>query len=101
MDGDDLREEFPKLTTILGAYLNQDYTICGPTLDDAVKAYISETTTNGIITARAEIARFLDVKANDLDAELDRLDNEYSREPGMDARAFLVWLDDGTRLSGC
>jgi len=94
MDADDLEAEFPQLAVILGAYLNQDFDIYGPTLEDAVKVFLSDSTAEQITAARAEIARFLITKANDLDAELVRLSGEgYAHEPGMDAREFLLWLE--------
>ena len=90
----DLQTEFFNLFQLLGGYLNQDFDIFGPTLEDAVRSYIDVSDAGEIARTRAEIARFIEVKANDLDAELDRLTNgDLAREPGMGARDFLAWLD--------
>jgi hypothetical protein len=89
----ELQDQFPNLDQLLGGYLNQDFDIYGPDLEDAVDAYIDDAPAALIAATRVEIASFLDLKANDLDAELERLSAGYSHEPGMAAREYLLWLD--------
>jgi hypothetical protein len=89
----ELQDQFPNLDQVLGGYLNQDFDIYGPALEDAVDAYIDDAPAAVIAETRLEIARFLELKANDLDGELERLSAGYSREPGMAAREYLFWLD--------
>lgn len=93
MYDEDLRGQFPNLFHILVGYLDQDFALEAPTLDDAVYLFIDEAAIEDIAVTRAEIAKFLDLKTNDLDAELERLGGLYSREPGMNARDYLFWLD--------
>jgi hypothetical protein len=87
------QDQFPNLSQLLGAYLNQDFDICGPNLEDAVRAFVDDASSEVITAARADIARFLETKANDLDAELGRLSWDYAHEPSMAAREYLLWLD--------
>ena len=94
MDSMDLDTQFPNMAQLIGAYLNQDYTIHGPDLEDAVTAFIGDATPEMVAETRVEIARFLETKANDLDAELDRLSyGDHSCDPDMNAHDYLVWLD--------
>lgn len=88
-----LQDQFPNMAQLLGG-LGQDFDLYGPTLDAAARAIIGRWPPDAIRDARAEIAQFLDLKANDLDAELDRLSyGDHSREPGMSAHDYLAWLD--------
>ena len=89
----ELQKDFFNLFTLLGAYLNQDFDICGPDLEDAVNAFVDDSDSGGIAATRVEIARFLETKANDLDAELERLSGDYAHETDMGARDYLLWLD--------
>lgn len=93
MDNMDLREQFPNLDQLLSVYLNQDFDIYGPNLEDAVNVFVDDSTAEEIAETRLEIAKFLDIKANDLDAELERLCWDYSHEPDMNAHDYLLWLD--------
>jgi hypothetical protein len=91
---EELQARFYNLSQLLGAYLNQDYTIYGPNLEDAVHAYIDDSPPDLVNETRAEIAKFLALKTNDLDETLERLSHDgHSREPGMGAREYLLWID--------
>ncbi|GGF20382.1 hypothetical protein GCM10011611_27990 [Aliidongia dinghuensis] len=89
----ELQKQFFNLFTLLAGYLNQDFDIFGPDLDDAVNAFIDVSDAATIAETRAEIAHFLKTKANDLDAELERLSGGHAQEPGMSTHAYLLWLD--------
>lgn len=89
----ELQTEFFNLFTVLAGYLNQDFDIFGPDLDDAVNAFIDDSDSETIASTRAEIARFLETKANDLDLELERLSGDHAHEPGVGAYDYLLWLD--------
>ena len=94
MDDEDLRSRFPALGQLLGAYLNQDYTINGPELEDSVYAYIDDSNAEEIAKVRADIAGFLDLRTNDLDGTLYRFSHgDLAQEPGMGAREYLLWID--------
>lgn len=93
MNDTDLEGQVPNLGQLLGAYLNQDFTIYGPNLEDAVDAFIDDSTAGEIVAARSEIARFLALKANDLDANLERLGNGYAYDLDMTAHEYLLRLD--------
>ena len=94
MDDADLRSQFHGLAQLLGAYLNQDYTINGPDLEDSVYAFIDDSNADEIAEVRADIARFLDLRTNDLDATLYRFSHgDHAQEPGMGAREYLLWID--------
>jgi hypothetical protein len=74
----------------------KDFDLYGLTLDAAARTIISRWPPKAIRDVQTEIVRFLvlDLKANDLDAELDRLSyGDHSREPRMGARDYLAWLD--------
>lgn len=91
---EELQARFYNLGQLLGAYLNQDYTINGPNLEDSVHAYIDDAPPEVVTETRAEIAKFLTVETNDLDETLERLSHYgHSREPGMGAREYLLWID--------
>ena len=92
MDNPALHNQFPEMFQFLG-YLNQDYTIYGPDLEDAVNAFIGDSTVDQIAATRAEMARFLALKANDLDTNLERLGNGYAYDVDMTAHEYLLRLD--------
>ncbi|MEE3622982.1 contact-dependent growth inhibition system immunity protein [Nitrospirillum sp. BR 11752] len=89
-----IEREFPALLQIIGGYLNQDHTIYGPKLEDAVMAFIDDASADEITAGREDIARFLRAKAGHLDAALEELTSgDWAREPGTGAREYLLWLD--------
>ena len=89
----DLADLYPELAQLLGAYLNQDYDLSGPTLEDAVRAFCDAATPNYLAATRADIARFLRDNAADPDAALDALDPGRAQDPDMSARDYLLWID--------
>ncbi|MDE1150493.1 MAG: contact-dependent growth inhibition system immunity protein [Azospirillaceae bacterium] len=92
--------EFPALLQIIGGYLNQDHTIYGPELEDAVMAFIADASADEIKQGRDDIARFLKTKAGGLDAALEELTSgDWAREPGTTAGEYLHWLDGLLALS--
>lgn len=90
---DDLADRYPMLAQLLGAYLNQDFDLHGPTLEDAVLAFCDDARPDCVVATRADIGRFLRDNAHDLDAALDALDPGRAQEPDMSARDYLLWLD--------
>lgn len=89
----DLADVYPELAQLLGGYLNQDYDLRGPSLEDAVLAYCHDAAPEYVAAARADIARFLHDHAGDVDSALDALDASRSQEPDMSGRDYLLWLD--------
>jgi hypothetical protein len=90
---DDLAGRYPELAQLLGAYLNQDYDLRGPALEDAVLAFLDDAAPDHVVATRADIARFLADNAADVDGALDALDPDHAQEPDMSARDYLLWLD--------
>jgi hypothetical protein len=90
---DDLSDAYPDLAHLFGAYLNQDYDIYGPTLEDAVRAFVADDPPECVMATRLDIARFLHDHPDDADAALDALDAGRSQEPEMSGRDYLLWLD--------
>ncbi len=84
----------PDLSHLLGAYLHQDFDIFGQTPADAGRAFLRDDPSDAIAATRADIARMQLAHARDLDDTLRALEPGQSRPPGMDAGAFLDWLDD-------
>ena len=94
MDSAHLRDIFPNLTQLFGAYLNQDYTLCGPELFDAVHAFVSDSSAETLNQTRAEIAQFVSINGDDLYGGLDRLTyGDYAYDPDMKPREYLQWID--------
>lgn len=94
LTNEEIQTQFYNLGQLLGAYLNQDYIINGPNLEDSVYAFINDAPPEAVVETRAEIARFLAIETNDLDETLERLSHYgHSREPGMGAREYLLWID--------
>ncbi len=85
--------EFPDLAHLLGAYLNQDYDIYGPSIGDAVGAFVNDDPPEYVAATRNDIQRFLSMNASRLDETLDRLDPGRAHPPGMPALDYLLWLD--------
>ena len=92
-------ESYPYLEQIFGAYLNSDYTIHGPELEDAVAAYARDEHWLDVVAARADIRRFLALHRDDLDAELVRRFPDHARDAKTSALDFLNWLD--ATLASC
>lgn len=91
---DALEMEYPSLYQLVGAYLNQDYTINGPELEDSVQAFVEDSTLDDVRAARDDIARFQRDRAGHLDEAMDELvQRDWARLPGTTARDYLLWLD--------
>ena len=88
-----LSASFPDLAHLLGAYLNQDFDVYGPTIGDAVRAFVDDDPSDHIAAARSDIQRFLALHVGALDAELTRLDPGHAHPPEMPALDYLLWLD--------
>jgi hypothetical protein len=86
-------ERYPDLGHLIGAYLNQDYVIYGPTLEAAVRAFMADDPPEHGAAVRADIVRFLHDNAHDVDAALDALDSDRAQPPDMSGRDYLLWLD--------
>ncbi len=89
----DLLVRYPDLGHLLGAYLNQDYVIYGPTLEAAVRAFVADDPPEHGAAVRADIARFLRDNSRDVDAALEALDSDRAQPPDMSGRDYLLWLD--------
>ncbi|TWB34319.1 contact-dependent growth inhibition system immunity protein [Nitrospirillum pindoramense] len=89
-----IEQEFYALQQMIGGYLNQDYDIYGPELEDAVQAFIADASAPEIAAVRENIARFLKQYGERLDAALEELTRgDWARDPGTHARDYLLWLD--------
>jgi hypothetical protein len=84
---------FPDLAHLLGAYLNQDFDLYGPSISDAVRAFCHDDPPEYVAAVRTDIGRFIAENSGDLDAALTALDPGHAHPPGMPARDYLVWLD--------
>lgn len=88
-----LSRSYPDLAHLLGAYLNQDFDIYGPNLEDAVRAFVADDPPEYVAATRADIARFLHDHAGNIDAALDALEADRAQEPDMSAHDYLLWID--------
>lgn len=87
-------QDFPELYQLIRAYLNQDYTINGPELEDSVYAFIEDSVPEVIQAAREDIARFLVTFPGNLDAAMEVfVRGDWARLPGTTAHDYLLWLD--------
>jgi len=89
----ELGGRYPDLAHLLGAYLNQDFDLYGPTLADAVRVFCDDDPPENVAAVREDIARFLRDHEADPDTALTALDPDHAQPPEMPARDYLLWLD--------
>jgi CdiI immunity protein len=89
----DPADGYPDLAHLRGAYLNQDYVLYDPKLEDSVSALCKDEPATYVAATRADIARLLRDNAGDLDASLGKLDPGRAQPPETRARDHLLWRD--------
>jgi len=82
---------YPALANLLSGWFHQDFDVVGDTLDDVIDAFSATSSAAQRQSLLADIARFLEIGDERLDAEFRRIFNPdvESTEFATSTRAFL------------
>lgn len=86
--------DYPALSDLFGAYLNQDYDLTANTLQGVLSHFVEVSPDEAVVTLRADATRFLQQNAAHLADEFDRRYG-FDFDPelwGHTAKSFLQWL---------
>lgn len=89
------RDNYPALGNLIGAYLNQDYSIYADTVEGVIDCFLNDSNRAEKVALREDIARFLRNERRDLDATFARMYG-FDFDPqlwGLTAETFLRQLD--------
>lgn len=84
-------DRYPQLSNLIGAYLNQDYSIYADTLEGVIDCFLTDSRRDEQVALRTEIARFLR-------DEQAALADTFMRAYGMDFDPALWGLTTETFL---
>jgi hypothetical protein len=98
-----LREQYPGLAQLLGAYFHQDWALDDRSPDDVLRRFQRGEPPATVQRAGADAARVLQSHANDADvaAVLERLGSSYHvAADGLTARAWLARVGERLAAAG-
>lgn len=90
-----VRNHYPALGNLMGAYLNQDYDMYADTVEGVIDCFLKDSNRAEKVTLREDIARFLRDERGDLDAAFAKAYG-FEFDPklwGLTAETFLRQLD--------
>ena len=87
-----IQHRLPGLYRLFAAYVNQDWDVHGPSVDDAIKRFLADSKPSDVSMARAELDALLAMKLSDtrLDKTLELLRCGYDWSNSGGASAFLT-----------
>jgi hypothetical protein len=89
-----IQNDYPALSDLFGAYLNQDYDLTAATLEGVLRHFVAVSPDETVVALRADATRFLQEDVARLDAEFERRYG-FDFDPqlwGHTAKSFLEWL---------
>ena len=90
-----IRDNYPALSNLIGAYLNQDYSIYADTIEGVIDCFLSDSNHAEKVALRHDIARFLQNERNGYDASFAGA-YSFDFDPklwGLTTETFLRQLD--------
>ena len=96
-----IREEFPSLSTLFGAYLHQDWDIDYQTPENAVRSFAAAAGSQLVSQTRREIETLLEKPLTDSElATLITREFGASYDPCLDGHSPRAWLRDVAAILG-
>jgi CdiI immunity protein len=93
-----MKNPYPGLAHLCGAYLHQDYMLSGGTLEDAIRAFIENRPEPTLLAASSDIDRLIETAKTDAEVwkilEASGLEVDVARH-GWSLRPWMAWIREG------